>query len=171
MVSDQEAGRAGVTTQDQDIRDITRRAIASQRRSTPNTISSLLAVQDELGYIPTIALEEVALAMDTSINDVWGVASFYTNFRFHPPGKNIVEVCWGPTCHLEGSSYILKALLDDLGLSGEGDTEDKQITLKYNTCLGACAQAPVISVDHQLIGRSTIASARSEISRLRGSEH
>jgi NADH:ubiquinone oxidoreductase subunit E len=160
-----------LTTQDEDIRERIRQAIASQKRSTPNALSCLLSVQDELGYIPDEAIEEVALAVNTSINDVWGIASFYTNFRFTPPGDHMVEVCWGPTCHLEGAAHILKALLDDLGLSGEGDTEDNKITLKYNTCLGACAQSPVISIDHRLIGRTTVEAAREHVSGLSNGSH
>ena len=60
-------------------------------------LSSLLAAQDELGYLPDEAIEEVATFTESTINEVWGVASFYTNFRFTPPGEHVVEVCWGPT--------------------------------------------------------------------------
>ena len=123
-----------------------------------------------MGYLPDEAIEEVAIFTNTTIIDVWGVATFYTNFRFTPPGSHAVEVCWGPTCHLAGAPYILKGLQDDLGLTGEGETEDNKITLKYNTCLGACPQAPVISLDYRLVGRLTPDAARSLVSDLaRGS--
>lgn len=141
------------------IRGRTVQAIRSQKRPTITVLSSLLAAQDELGYLPDEAIEEVAAFTDTTINEVWGVASFYTNFRFTPPGEHVVEVCWGPTCHLEGGLSILRKLLDSLGLENEGETEDRQVTLKYNTCLGACSQAPVISVDHRLAGGLSPGSA------------
>ena len=147
-------------------RERVRGAISSQSRPTVTVLSSLLAVQDELGYLPDEAIQEVATHSNTTINDVWGVASFYTNFRFTPPGRHAVEVCWGPTCHLFGARYILKGLQDDLGLPGEGETEDGRITLKYNTCLGACSQAPVISIDHRLMGRQTPDMARSLVADL-----
>lgn len=137
------------------VRNRVREAISSQSRPTVTVLSSLLAVQDEFGYIPDVAIEEIASLTRTTINDVWGVASFYTNFRFTPPGRHIVEVCWGPTCHLSNAANILQSLQDILGIQGEGETEDGKITLKYNTCLGACSQAPVISVDHQLFGNMT----------------
>ena len=149
-----------MTGRDDGIRERTRRAIASQKSRTVTVLSSLLAVQDELGYLPDEAIEEVASSRDTTINEVWGVASFYTNFRFTPPGRHLIEVCWGPTCHLAGAAHILKRIQDDLGLSGEGETEDNGVTLKYNTCLGACSQPPVISVDHRLVGRLTVKSAQ-----------
>ena len=152
------------------VRERIRGAISSQTRPTVTVLSCLLATQDEVGYLPDEAIEEVAIFTNTTINDVWGVATFYTNFRFTPPGSHAVEVCWGPTCHLAGAPYILKGLQDDLGLTGEGETEDNKITLKYNTCLGACPQAPVISLDHRLVGRLTPDAARSLVSDLaRGS--
>ena len=141
-----------------------RDAVSSQTQSTVTVLSCLLAVQDELGYLPDAALEEVAARMDTTINEVWGVASFYTNFRFTPPGERVVEVCWGPTCHLLGAPHILKAIMDDLGLEDEGETAGNRTSLKYNTCLGACSQAPVMMVDHELIGRLTIDKALARVS-------
>lgn len=149
------------------IRERVRKAVAAQTQSNVNVLSSLLAVQDELGYIPQEAVEEVADLLGTTINEVWGVASFYTNFRFRPPGEHTVEVCWGPTCHLLGAQGVLHALLETLGLEDEGDTPDGRVTLKYNTCLGACSNAPVISVDHRLVGRVTAERARQLVSRLR----
>ena len=149
------------------IRERVRKAVAAQTQSNVNVLSSLLAVQDELGYIPQEAVEEVADFLGTTVNEVWGVASFYTNFRFSPPGEHTVEVCWGPTCHLLGAQRVLHALLEELGLKDEGDTPDGRVTLKYNTCLGACSNAPVISVDHRLVGRVGAEEARRLVARLR----
>jgi NADH:ubiquinone oxidoreductase subunit E len=134
-------------------------------------LSSLLAAQDELGYLPDEAIEEVATFTESTINEVWGVASFYTNFRFTPPGEHVVEVCWGPTCHLEGGRYVLQGLLDSLHLEDEGETEDGRVTLKYNTCLGACSQAPVISVNHRLHGRMSAADAHDRVAGLSANGH
>ena len=154
-----------------ELRERTRTALASQKRPTTTVLSSLLAAHDELGYLPDEAVEEVAALTDASINEVWGVATFYTNFRFTPPAANMVEVCWGPTCHLVGAQAILKDLLEHLGLSGEGDTEDGRVSLKYNTCLGACSQAPVISVNHRLHGRMSVEDARGKVAGLSANGH
>ena len=155
-----------MTSKTETVRERVRGAIDSQKRPTVTVLSSLLAAQDELGYLPDEAIEEVATFSGTTINEVWGVASFYTNFRFTPPGQHALEICWGPTCHLAGAAHILKGTQDDLGLSGEGETENGRITLKYNTCLGACSQAPVIGVDHRLIGRMTPEWARQIVADL-----
>ena len=139
----------------------------SHNGGTVTVLSSLLAIEDSIGYIPSEAIEEVADFTNSTINDVWGVASFYTNFRFTPPGEHVVEVCWGPSCHILGAQRIIKEVLETLGLSREGDTEGSKFTFKYNTCLAACGQAPVISIDHQLMGRMTAEKAKERISNLR----
>ena len=157
-----------MTLVNEELGDRIRKALTSQNRPTVTILSSLLAAHDQLGYLPDEAIEEVAAYTDASINDVWGVASFYTNFRFTPPAEHVVEVCWGPSCHLVGATSVLKQILDDLGLSGEGDTEDRLVTLKYNTCLGACSQAPVISIDHRLKGRMTPDYASKLVAELGG---
>ncbi|PKB60743.1 MAG: hypothetical protein BZY65_00405 [SAR202 cluster bacterium Ae2-Chloro-G2] len=141
-----------MTTEKDNLRTSIKEAIDSQKRPTVTVLSSLLAIQDSIGYIPEEAIEEVAVHSNTSINSVFGVASFYPNFRFTPPGEHSVEVCWGPTCHLKGSTEILEIVLAKLGLVSEGDTEDGKVSFRFNTCLGACSQAPVLSLDHELYG-------------------
>jgi NADH:ubiquinone oxidoreductase subunit E len=148
------------------MRERIRQTLNNQQRPTVTVLSSLLATQDRLGYLPNEAIEEVAAFTEASVNDVWGVASFYTNFRFTPPAEHLVEVCWGPTCHLKGASMVIKTLLEECGLDGEGDTENRKVTLKYNTCLGACSQAPVMSVDHRLLGHIAADSARGIVGDL-----
>ncbi len=100
------------------------------------------------------------------VNDVWAVASFYPNFRFEPPTEHVVEVCWGASCHLVGAMGVFKSVLEATGLEAEGDRPDMRITVKFNTCLGACSQAPVMSLDHHLAGRITPASAAKNVAHL-----
>ncbi|MYC31705.1 MAG: NADH-quinone oxidoreductase subunit NuoE [Chloroflexi bacterium] len=139
-------------------------AVNNQPQSTVTVLSSLLAVEDAIGYIPKEAVEAVAARMDATVNDVWAVATFYPNFRFDPPMEHRIEVCWGPSCHVMGADRIIAAVQDALDLPDEGDTPDGKATLRYNTCLGACAHAPVMAIDHHLAGRVTPESAREKIS-------
>ena len=145
-------------------------AIASQHRPTVTVLSSLLAIQDSIGYIPDEAIEEVAVQQNTTVNAVFGVASFYPNFRFTPPNKHSIEVCWGPTCHLQGSSNILQAVLNYLELKEEGDTEDGEFSFRFNTCLGACSQAPVISVNHELFGKISPDESINILNKIKSSD-
>jgi NADH-quinone oxidoreductase subunit E len=156
-----------VASQTKNLYTTVKETLAAHKNGTVTVLSSLLAVEDALGYIPPEAIEAVAVSTSTTTNDVWSVASFYTNFRFTPPGEHVVEVCWGPSCHMKGAAAVVREVLSSLGMSTEGDTEDRTFTFKYNTCLGACAQAPVISVDHQLIGRLAPEQARQRIEALR----
>ena len=142
-------------------------AVHGQTQPTVTILSSLLAVEDELGYIPRQAVEQVADFTRSTVNDVWAVASFYPNFRFEPPSSHSVEVCWGASCHLVGSVPVIEAVLEAAGLPGEGDTPDGFLTVRLNTCLGACAHAPVISIDHHLIGRVSPDSAKASVANLR----
>ena len=141
-------------------------AVHDQEQPTVTVLSSLLAVEDAIGYIPREAVEEVAGFTGSTANDVWAVASFYPNFRFQAPCEHRLEICWGPSCHLTGAPRVIAAALDELGLEGEGNTSDGRLSLRYNTCLGACAQAPVVSADHHLMGRQTPEKVRSAVTRL-----
>lgn len=155
-----------MTTGGEDLKERVRRALSSQKQDTVTLLSSLLAVQDELGYIPEEAIEQVAVYTSSTVNDVWGVASFYTNFRFEQPGNHVVELCWGPSCHVQGAMEVIKEALACLGLGGEGSTSDDKVTVRFNTCLGACSQGPVISVDHQLVGRLSASRVKGIVSQL-----
>ncbi len=141
-------------------------AVRNQEQPTKTVLSSLLAIQDAMGYIPKQSMEVVASEVpDTTVNDVWAVASFYPNFKFEPRSECTVEICWGPTCHIAGAMGIFDEALNLLGLQSEGKTSDGSIELDFNTCLGACAQAPVISVNHHLIGRVTKNSLKDAIEK------
>ena len=141
-------------------------AVHGQTQPTITVLSSLLAVEDELGYIPKEAVAKVAEFTDSTVNDVWAVASFYPNFRFEPPCQHKVELCWGSTCHLVGAMPVISAVLEACGLLEEGDTPDQKLSVRLNTCLGACAHAPVISIDHHLIGRLSPEEARRRVTEL-----
>ena len=98
------------TKQGSKVREQIRQVLSSQRQPTITVLSSLLAVQDSLHYIPDEAIRETAKFSGSTINEVWSVASFYTNFRFTPPGEKTLDVCWGPSCHLLGAQEVLNAV-------------------------------------------------------------
>ena len=150
-----------------DLRQRIRAALQAQPQKTVTVLSSLLATQDAIGYLPPEAIEEVATFTDKTTNDVWDVASFYMNFRFTPPGDHTVEVCWGPTCHLVGAQDVAQGVMEALGLENEGDTPDGSVTFRYNTCLGCCAVAPAMAVDHHLVGRVDRDEAVRRVNSLR----
>jgi len=127
----------------------------------------LLAVQDAFGHIPEECIDQIAKFTRSTVNDVWGVITFYTNFSVEPPGEHILEVCWGTTCHILGAMDIAKTVLEEIGLKNEGTSLDGQVTVRFNTCLGACANAPVVSVDHKLEGRMTPDQAKIILGKIK----
>ena len=141
-----------MTIEGKAIRSKSKTALSNQSFKTVTVLSSLLAVHDSLGYLPSEAIDEVAKYTKTTANDVWAVASFYTNFRFTTPPPDILELCWGPSCHVRGAMPMLQKVFEHFGLEQEGDSPDGKVQVRLNTCLGACSQAPVVSVNHQLVG-------------------
>ncbi len=125
--------------------------LETQRGRTITALSSLIAIQNALGYLPPESMEEVAGFTGVSVNDVWGVATFYTHFRLEPPLKHSVEVCWGPSCHLRGGDKVMENFKKLLGVVGE-KSSDNEVSFKGSSCLAACQQAPVIMVNEELVG-------------------
>ena len=156
------------TKQRSKMREQIRQILNSQEQPTVTVLSSLIAVQDSIHYLPDEAIKETATFCGSTINEVWSVASFYTNFRFTAPGEKTLDVCWGPSCHVLGAQKVLDSVQTALEIKEEGESPDRKVTLKYNTCLGACAQGPVIAVDHHLIGKQTAESAGKIARELRG---
>ena len=143
-------------------------AIENQPKISKITVlSCLLAVNSKFHYIPKIAVEEIANYTGKTTNDVWGVASFYTNFRFTPPGDKTLDVCWGPSCHINGAQNLINQAHEQLGIKGEGESDDNKVTLRYSTCLGACAQSPVFAIDHKMYGKLDEKKLNSMIEELK----
>ncbi len=156
------------TEQRTKLREQIRQILNSQEQPTITVLSSLIAVQDSIHYLPDEAIKETATFCGETINEVWSVASFYTNFRFAAPGDKTLDVCWGPACHVLGAQKILNSVHSTLEINEEGESPDRKVTMKYNTCLGACAQGPVIAINHHLIGKQTPESAAKIARELRG---
>ncbi len=144
--------------------------LANQKQPTVTVLSSLLAIEDALHHIPQEAIEETATFCEVTVNEVWSVACYYTNFRFTKPGKYTLDICWGPTCHLKGAQKIMKAVHKQLGVKGEETNANGTVTLRYSTCLGACAHAPVLAVNHKLQGKASVEGAAKLAKKLADGE-
>jgi NADH-quinone oxidoreductase subunit E len=128
-------------------------------------IPILLGLQDTYGYLPMEALQYIAEKTNITTNQLYGVATFYSRFRLEPVGKHIVRVCHGTSCHVRGVVNITQAILEELGLDGEGTTEDMKFTVEKVACLGCCSLSPVIMIDETVYGGLTRNKARRVIKR------
>ena len=128
------------------------RILASKDPEKTSLITLLQEVQKHFGYLPREAMIEVAQAKGTSPAAVFGVASFYNQFRMIPPGRYPVKMCMGTACHIKGGNAILKVWETKLGI-GEGEvTDDRLFSLDRVACVGCCAMAPVSVVGEDVHG-------------------
>jgi len=127
--------------------------LSGYERSREYLIPILQGVQGSIGYISEEAVHRIAEFLDLSVNDVFGVATFYAQFRYNPPGKCQVKVCQGTACHVRGGKDILEKVKKTLGINPGETTEDREYSLERVACFGSCALAPVVVVDDKVYGR------------------
>lgn len=118
-------------------------------------IPVLQAAQEIYGYLPEETMKEIAVSLNLPFSEIFGVATFYSQFKLQPRGRNVVRVCSGTACHVRGGPNILKALEEELGIKSGETTEDFRFTLEPVACLGACGLAPVMMVNDETFGRLT----------------
>ncbi len=126
------------------------------RGDKSNLIALLQDVQDVYGYLPEAALQDVAGFIGMPLSRVYGVATFYNQFRLTPLGENVIRVCRGTACHVNNSANILFALETALNIKAGQTTRDKKFTLETVACIGACSIAPVITVNDDYHGRISV---------------
>jgi len=129
-------------------------------------IPILQKVQAKLGYLFPEAIEEIARFTKTSESEIFGVASFYAQFRFSRPGDHVVKVCMGTACHARGAQRILETVERDLDVQPGGTTADYKFGLERVACFGACALAPVMVVDDKVDGRMTPSKVKEMLSKV-----
>ena len=120
-----------------------------------NLIAVLQKTQDTYGYLPTEALDYIADAMRISEARVYGVATFYSQFRLQPQGDHVIQVCNGTACNVKGSEELLDELMAVLGIRAGETTPDGRISLEKVNCVGACGVAPAVVIDGEVHGRMT----------------
>jgi len=130
-------------------------------------IPMLQAVQGQLGYLPPEVLGTVARHTRVPRSRVYGVASFYSQFRFNPIGKHRVAVCRGTACHVGGSRMILEQLERTLEISEGQTTEDMEFSLETVACIGCCGLAPCISVNDEVAAKLTPKKVRNLFKKAR----
>lgn len=125
-----------------------------------NLITVLQKAQDIYGYLPLSVLQHIADEMGVKRARVYGVATFYTQFRLKPMGKYLILLCQGTACHVNGSDRIKIALSEELNIKMGETTEDGLFTLDSAACLGCCSLAPVMMINGQAHGPLTPDKAR-----------
>jgi iron-hydrogenase subunit gamma len=120
-----------------------------------NLISILQDIQEDAGYLSREALVKVGKHLGLSSSKIYGVATFYNQFRFIPKGKYHFTICRGTACHVKGSGTVLKMLTAELGLKPGETSRDQIFSLEVVACMGACGLAPVVDLNGELHAKVT----------------
>jgi NADH:ubiquinone oxidoreductase subunit E len=130
--------------------------ILTSHRGKPGILVMVLQeAQAIYGFLPEKVISEIADFLGMSPAAVYGVASFYPQFRFERQGKHTVRVCQGTACHIKGGRRVLEAVVRELGIGPGETTPDFMFTMERIACFGSCALAPVMVVDRAFYGRMT----------------
>jgi len=121
--------------------------LSTDRKDRRYLIPLLQEVQRKLGYMSKEAMLKIAEFLEIPGAAVYGVATFYNQFRFTPLGKHPINVCMGTACHLAGGKLVLEAMARELNIEVGGITEDKEFSLDRVACVGCCALAPVVVIN------------------------
>ena len=118
---------------------------------------ALQGAQEIYGYLPMEVQKEIARGLDVSLEEVYGVSTFYSQFSLTPKGKYNISVCLGTACYVKGAAEVLAAVEKKLGISPGGITPDGMFSLDACRCIGACGLAPVMMINEEVYGRLTAA--------------
>jgi len=119
-------------------------------------IPILQRAQDLYGYLRPDAIRRISRWLKISENEIFGVATFFAQFRFHPPGQHHIKVCLGTACHVKGGEQILTIVTHRLGVGAGETTADGKYDLDRVACLGCCALAPVVAFDDKIYSQMSV---------------
>jgi NADH:ubiquinone oxidoreductase 24 kD subunit len=127
--------------------------IAAHKNRPEDLIMALHKAQNLFGYLPKKVQELVAEGLNVSMNEVYGVITFYNFFSTVPQGRHSVKVCLGTACYVRGSQVVLDRTKRELAIPVGGTTEDRRYSLDVVRCIGACGLAPAMLIDDDVYGR------------------
>ena len=120
-----------------------------------NVIPLLQRTQDIFGYLPQEAMKKIASVTGKTPAEIYGVATFYAQFRFKPMGKHVIKVCHGTACHVQNADSLDTVLETKIGAKAGDTTTDGKFSVERVACLGCCSLAPCVMIDGEVYGRLT----------------
>jgi len=136
-----------------------------ETRNKGNLIQILQEIQRAEGYISRKAVESISDHLWISRSEIFGVASFYSQFKFNPPGRHSIKICLGTACHVQGGDFLLNALKSEIGVGPNETTEDGRFDLERVACLGCCALAPVIMIDNTIYSNMSVIKLKETLTQ------
>lgn len=145
--------------------------LAKYPNAKPDSLIPILQqVQEQMGFLSEDSVVEVGKYLNMPTSKIFGVATFYNQFRFNAPGKYHVMVCRGTACHVLGSATVLDEIEKTLRIKAGQTTKDKLFSLEVVACIGACGLAPVISINGEFHAKVTSESIKTIVEEYRNKE-
>ena len=142
--------------------------VIAQHKGQPDAMMPVLQKAQEIyGYLPIEVQTMVAEGLGVSLEQVYGVSTFYSWFTLEPKGEHLIRVCLGTACYVKGSADILAELERQLGIKAGHTTPDGKFTLEATRCLGCCGLAPVMTIDDDVFGRLIPADVKGILDKFR----
>lgn len=129
--------------------------LESYNQDRENLVPILQNVQEKVGFIAGVAMEKIAEHLDIPAVDVYGLATFYNQFRLNPPGENEIKVCMGTACYMVGGEVTMESFERRLDINEGETTSDRKFSLDRVACVGCCTMAPVIVRNDEVEGYVT----------------
>jgi len=139
----------------QDVKEQLDKVFSQFNRDSSNLIPILQMAQERFGYLPEEVMQGIAKFLRIPEGTVYGVTTFYAQFKLTPIGKRMIKICRGTACHVRGANQILQEVEKRLGIKSGETTDDLEYSLETIACFGSCALAPVMVVDKTVHGRVT----------------
>ena len=149
-----------ITIVEVDTREKLSEILSHYRGQREELIPILQEAQEQFRYLPSEVMREIAKFLRMPESSIFGVSTFYAQFKFVPVGKHMVKVCRGTACHVRGAPRILDEVEKQLGIKPGETTDDLEHSLETIACFGSCALAPVMVVDDEVYGRMTPTKVR-----------
>ena len=141
-------------------------AVIDKYRETNGALMPILQEAQEIyGYLPIEVQKIIALRMGISLEEVYGVSTFYSQFVLNPKGEISIAVCLGTACYVKGSGDILDKITQVLGLPSGSTTPDGKYSLEATRCIGACGLAPVLTVNNEVYGKIGVADVEGILAK------
>jgi NADH-quinone oxidoreductase subunit E len=138
-----------------DVQEKLQEVFSHYRGDREELIPILQETQEQFRYLPAAAMQEIGRFLRMPESTIYGVSTFYAQFKLTPLGKRIIRVCRGTACHVRGAAKVLSEIEKQLGIRAGETTDDLEYTLETVACIGACALAPTMTIDKETHGKMT----------------
>lgn len=139
--------------------------IAQHKGEEGATMRVLQGAQGIYGYLPIEVQKKIAVGLDVSLAEVFGIATFYSQFALNPKGEVAIAICLGTACYVKGSGDIFNKVKEIIGVEEGSTSPDGKFSLDATRCIGACGLAPVMTVNDEVYGRLTVAQVKDILAK------